>query len=123
MYTILFIEDDIMLLDTYAELCKILGYNYLLSHNGKEALAILDFIHVDLIFSDGKMPEVDGYEVLHHIKTNPSKSRIPFILFTGSDRGRSAQAFQDNVMPDALLIKPGNTAELCATIVRLLPAD
>ena len=38
----------------------------------------------DLIWLDLKMPEMDGFEVLHWIRANPATRSIPVILYTGS---------------------------------------
>ncbi len=38
----------------------------------------------DLIFLDLKMPEVDGFQVLHWIRGDPATRAIPVALYTGS---------------------------------------
>jgi len=38
----------------------------------------------DLILLDLKMPEVDGFEVLHWIRGDPTTHAIPVALYTGS---------------------------------------
>jgi len=38
----------------------------------------------DLILLDLKMPEMDGFQVLHWIRANPATRSIPVALYTGS---------------------------------------
>jgi len=48
--------------------------------NGKEAVAILDANHIDLIITDIKMPEMDGFELLMFV--SKKYSNIPVIVTT-----------------------------------------
>jgi CheY-like chemotaxis protein len=38
----------------------------------------------DLVFLDLKMPEIDGFQVLRWIRSQPAASRIPVVLYTAS---------------------------------------
>ncbi len=50
------------------------------AHNGKEAVAILEREDVDLIITDIKMPEMDGFELLAHLSI--AHGDIPVIVMT-----------------------------------------
>lgn len=50
------------------------------AHNGKEAAAIIDREEVNLIITDIKMPEMDGFELLAHLSTDHAD--IPVIVMT-----------------------------------------
>lgn len=52
--------------------------------NGKRALARLAANPVHLVLSDYNMPEMDGMQLLHGLRTNRSTQRIGFILVTGT---------------------------------------
>jgi CheY-like chemotaxis protein len=39
---------------------------------------------VDVLFLDIKMPQVDGYEVLRRVRTNPNIAQIPVIMYSSS---------------------------------------
>ncbi|MCP5104554.1 MAG: response regulator, partial [bacterium] len=56
------------------------GCNIKLSHNGKEALAILENEKVDLALLDIKMPVMDGVQVLNHLQAK--KMWLPIIILT-----------------------------------------
>lgn len=52
--------------------------------SGKRALARLAANPVHLVLSDYNMPEMDGMQLLHGLRTNRSTQRIGFILVTGT---------------------------------------
>jgi len=80
MQRILVIDDD-----TY--ICKLLS-NYLNKHayhadsvfNGVEALKMIDQTSYDLIISDYRLPDRDGFDILHHVKKKDPG--IPVIIMT-----------------------------------------
>ncbi|TFF97032.1 MAG: response regulator [Promethearchaeota archaeon] len=60
------------------------GYKVITSKSGNEALHILENVNKipDLIISDIKMPEMDGYELFTKILENEDLKNIPFIFLT-----------------------------------------
>ena len=50
--------------------------------SGTQALQILPKFNPDLILLDISMPDIDGYQVITQIKTNPATSEIPVIFLT-----------------------------------------
>ena len=58
--------------------------NYLCS--GEEAVAFFDGTSIpDLILLDVHMPDLDGFEVLKRLKTDPSYRNVPVVFLTGDD--------------------------------------
>jgi len=49
---------------------------------GREALAVLAQERLDAVICDIMMPDVDGYEVLQHIRANPATKTLPVIFLT-----------------------------------------
>ena len=107
MITILYVDDEESLL----ELGKIF-----LERNGQfavdiitsasEALTLIGQKPYDAIISDYQMPEMDGIELLKHVRA--SGKTIPFILFTG--RGREEVVIQAlNEGADFYLQKGGSS--------------
>lgn len=56
------------------------GYNVITARDGVEALDILKQQPFDLVISDINMPNMNGYELCHAMKTNPQFQSIPIIL-------------------------------------------
>jgi CheY-like chemotaxis protein len=79
--------------------------------NGREALKWLKTNTPDLILSDVMMPEMDGYEFLHQLKSDAQLKRIPAVMLT-------ARASEEDLLHglslgvDDYIIKPFNAIEL-----------
>lgn len=83
--TILIVEDEKDLLDSYRELVETASYATFTASDGYQALDLLakNINNIDLVLLDLMMPGVDGLEVLRAIKSNPAKyGDIPVIILT-----------------------------------------
>ncbi|WP_026733191.1 CHASE2 domain-containing protein [Fischerella sp. PCC 9605] len=78
------------------QLLESIGFLCFEATNGKEALDKLVEIHPDLIFTDIKMPLMDGLEMIRAIRSSPLLQNLPIIASSASvfevDRYRSLQA-------------------------------
>jgi signal transduction histidine kinase/DNA-binding response OmpR family regulator/ligand-binding sensor domain-containing protein len=73
----------------------------------------------DLVISDVMMPEMDGYEVVHALKTDPLTCHIPIVLLTArADLDSRLEGWERGA--DEYLSKPFNPEELNARIANLL---
>ena len=62
------------------------GYqNLTTANNGREALECLVAQPFDLVLLDVMMPDMNGYEVLEHVKANASLRDIPIIMISALD--------------------------------------
>ena len=62
------------------------GYaNIATATNGREALELLQAKPIDLVLLDIMMPDMNGYEVLEHLKTDPQLRHIPVIMISAVD--------------------------------------
>ncbi|MEN6611815.1 MAG: PAS domain S-box protein [Methanoregulaceae archaeon] len=85
MITVLYVDDEPLLLDICALYLKKNGDMEVISAPGaREALDLLATRNIDVIVSDYQMPETDGIALLKEVRR--IKGDMPFILFTG--RGR-----------------------------------
>ncbi len=70
------------------------GYEVETAENGKEALErLLSGAEFDLIVTDIEMPEMDGFELIKEVRSNPEYKDIPIIVVTslaGEDIRRKA---------------------------------
>ncbi|MBI5637018.1 MAG: PAS domain S-box protein [Nitrospinae bacterium] len=64
-----------------------MGAEVLAAQNGAEALEIVQEREPALIITDLKMPVMDGFALLHNLKTGAKHSHIPVIIITGSNMG------------------------------------
>ena len=93
------------------------GYQATCVAGGAEALAALEQTPFDLVLSDMVMPEMNGLELLHQMRSR--YPLLPFVLITahGSVDGAVA-AMKDGA--DDYLLKPLNWEELLIVVKRLL---
>jgi CheY-like chemotaxis protein len=57
-------------------------YDFLVAHNGEQAIDLTLKELPDLILLDIMMPDMDGYEVVEHLKESKSASDIPVIMIS-----------------------------------------
>jgi DNA-binding NtrC family response regulator len=88
--TILIIDDEANLRKTLAEILRAKGYAILEAANGVEAIDLLRQATPDLIFSDWKMPEMGGEQILRHLRTDGHLCSIPVIVITAFGSSDSA---------------------------------
>lgn len=83
--TILFVDDEPSILSSIKRSLKSAkvkwNCEYVLS--GREAIELCSSKSVDLIVTDGKMPEMSGSELLEKLRDNPETRDIPTIMLTG----------------------------------------
>ncbi len=87
--TILVVDDELMVRELLVEILSTAGnYNILTADNGKEALDICLSHEVDLVFTDLRMPEMGGMELLAELRRD--KPEIPVVILTGFGRREDA---------------------------------
>jgi signal transduction histidine kinase/DNA-binding response OmpR family regulator len=114
---LLIIEDNIDVTN-YIISCLKQDYSLQTAPNGKKGIdkAIKDI--PDVILSDVMMPEMDGFEVCQHLKSDRRTSHIPIILLT-------AKSTQEDKLAglaqgaDAYLTKPFDKEELLIRLTNL----
>lgn len=82
--SILFVEDDAVVLTTYRNLLQREGYRIESAVDGLEALKALSQATPDLIVLDLMLPKFDGADVLKFIRADPRLKTIPIIIFSNA---------------------------------------
>jgi CheY-like chemotaxis protein len=87
-------KDDLFLFSAACRLAHV-SSRLVLLNGGPQAIRYLDrrnayadreqFPDADIILLDVKMPEVDGFAVLRHLRSNPARAAWPVGLLTSSD--------------------------------------
>lgn len=75
-------EDERNLLKMYDRKFTLEGFRVLQAENGKQALEIVKTEKPSVILLDIIMPELDGFQVLERLESNPETKDIPVILLT-----------------------------------------
>jgi DNA-binding response OmpR family regulator len=82
MKKILVIEDDQILREEIVEILRYNNYEVYFADNGQTGVVFAITYLPDLILCDIMMPEMNGLEVLNHIKSEKSTMTIPFMFVT-----------------------------------------
>ena len=82
MKDVLVVDDEKTFLDTLTEGLKLYSryFNVITAESGKTAIEILKTFIIDVVVTDLKMPDTDGYDLVEYIKKyHPT---IPIIIMT-----------------------------------------
>jgi len=80
---ILVVDDSAETLILLTDILANIGYKVLTASDGHAALRSVKVEVPDLILLDVNMPDMDGYEVCHKLKSDERSSRIPVIFISG----------------------------------------
>jgi CheY-like chemotaxis protein/glycine cleavage system H lipoate-binding protein len=78
---ILCVDDEEVILDSFRKIIVLDGYNVDTVQTGQEALGLIQTHHYDFLFTDLKMPEMDGHDVVKSAKH--LRPDIDVIVITG----------------------------------------
>lgn len=111
MKKILIVDDEPIMLQV---MDRILSghYKIVCSTSGKEALELFDRENPDMVLSDLRMPEMDGYELRCRLR---EKSDVPFIFMTADESDESERRGFDIGAADYIR-KPANASVLLRRI-------
>jgi DNA-binding NtrC family response regulator len=81
-HVVLVVDDEFLVRNVLSEILKDAGFNVLQAENANDAIHLLEQRpRVDLVFSDVKMPGMDGFELARWV--NEHKTDMPVILASG----------------------------------------
>ena len=83
MAKLLIIDDERGIRNTLREILADEGHEVEVAENGKQGLEMAQAKAYDLIFSDIKMPEMDGLEVLKALKEGEEPVETPVVMISG----------------------------------------
>jgi DNA-binding NarL/FixJ family response regulator len=116
---LLVVDDDPGLLLAVSETLRADGYDVKTARRGAEALTIVAQSLPDLIISDIRMPGMDGYQLVKHLRSDPRARLVPIVFLTAKDETADRiQGFRLGV--DAYLTKPFEPQELGAVVTSIL---
>lgn len=116
--SVLFVEDDPLVLKQITSLLSIFFDKVLTTDNGQEAYKLYEDEQPDIILSDIEIPKLNGFEFFYMIRMN--NQNIPIIALSAySDRNMLLQAA--NAQIDAYIIKPIELETLLNTFHKVIP--
>ncbi|MBD3886630.1 response regulator [Phormidium tenue FACHB-886] len=83
--TVLVIDDDASVQDIMQRFLSREGFNVITAMSGQEGLRLAGEQSPDVILLDVRMPNLNGWEVLSRLKSDPELARIPVVMVTIED--------------------------------------
>lgn len=115
MYSILVVDDEPNYLIVLSELLRDEGFEVFTAPGGKEGMALVQEVDLDLVITDMQMPEMDGLQFLDKIKEK--NSHLPVIMITAfSEVEKAVAAMQAGAFN--YLAKPFSNDELLVNITK-----
>jgi CheY-like chemotaxis protein len=108
---ILVADDDRVIQGVLSFFLTQAGFLVKAANNGRQALEMAESDKPDLLVLDGRMPELDGFEVLKRWRQSPGLSKVPVIMLTSeTDDAKKASALGGGAV--AYLTKPFSPDDL-----------
>lgn len=112
---ILIVDDEPFNVDVLEQTLEDYGYETCSANSGKEALEALEQCAPDLVLLDWMMPEMNGIEVLRHMRVQEKYQTLPVILLTARDSAEDKVEALDAGASD-YITKPPDESELMARV-------
>lgn len=114
-YTVLIVDDVPKNLQVVGNILKDQSIRSYAALSGEQALKVLKNTKIDLVLLDISMPDMDGYEVCHHIKQDLKLAHIPIIFLTARSQTEDVVKGFEHGGVD-FITKPFNSSELLQRI-------
>jgi DNA-binding response OmpR family regulator len=81
--TVLIVDDDHSVADTFARLLKLEGFSVATAFNAESGLELAENVRPDAIILDMRMPITNGLQFLRQIRSRPHLAEVPVAIVTG----------------------------------------
>ena len=116
---ILIVEDDKSISDLISLHLKKNNFEYLVVHNGEDALSHLDNFMPDFIILDWMIPGLSGLEVLRRIRNKQEYKNLPILMLTAKNSEQDKIISFESGLDD-YITKPFLPSELIARVKAIL---
>lgn len=118
---VLAVDDSILNLNVIRALLRRTGISLDCALSGQEALKLVSYNYYDVILLDHMMPDMDGIETIHNIRSNPgANDDTPIIVITANDIAGARGMYRREGFADCVR-KPISGEELEAVLEKYLP--
>lgn len=119
MKKIIIIEDETQTRNLFLKSLEFEGFRAYGASDGWEGIQLAQSCGPDLIICDIMMPDIDGYDVLSHLRRTPKTAAIPFIFLTAKVTMADLRHGMD-LGADDYLTKPCTVEQFLAAIATRL---
>ncbi|MFM8320715.1 MAG: two-component system response regulator, partial [Chloroflexota bacterium] len=119
---ILVVEDVPHILELLQVTLAFKGYPVITARNGQEALERIEQEHPAIVITDILMPKLDGFALVHRLRSNPLTNRIPIVFLSATYVTPEDKTFALSLGAVRFLEKPVDTEEFLLTVAEVLTA-
>ena len=113
---ILCVDDDVPTLNLVREAISSVGYNPVALSQSSKVMETIKNIHLDLAIVDLDMPEINGFDLIKLIKSDPKFTNLPIIIYTGKENFEEDLKKIDGLFTDLLDKRSTNIEDLASTV-------
>ena len=117
--TVLMVDDEQKVLEVGKKMLERLGLQVLTTTSALEVVEIFQkqSDHIDCVFIDLTMPQMDGVELFHKLKQ--IKADIPVIISSGYSEDQTMERFK-NIQPEGFIHKPYRLRQLAVQMEMIM---
>lgn len=117
--TVLMVDDEQKVLEVGKNMLEHLGFTVLATTRAKEVVEIFQkqYRHIDCVFIDFTMPQMDGVELFHKLKQ--IKKDIPVVISSGYTEEQTMDRF-DDIQPEGFIHKPYRLRQLAVQMQTIM---
>jgi chemosensory pili system protein ChpA (sensor histidine kinase/response regulator) len=115
-------DDSISVRKFVGRMLEKAGYRVKLASDGLEASEVVAQVGCHLVITDLEMPRMNGYELMAHLRQNPTTRKIPVLVVTS----RAGAKHRDRAMKEGasgFLTKPVQEDQLIETVEKLIGSE
>jgi CheY-like chemotaxis protein len=115
MARILVIDDELDIVRAIVRILSARGHEV---DTGRDAYECIDRVRKDppdVLIVDANLPDIDGVELVRHLKTHPSSANVPVVLMSSA-----YLSLDDGPRADEYVLKPFTREVLIANVERLI---
>ena len=110
------------LIRQYLEMVGFYQAEFIEAENGRQALQLVKDNQADILFTDYKMPEMDGLDLLRRVKGSPKLHELPVVVITSFANQAKIDELSENGAY-AVLQKPLSLSKLHETMKSFLNSE
>ena len=116
--SVLIVDDSATMRNMIKAVTDDMGFESITAQDGEKALKILGEKVVDIIITDINMPNMDGIELIKHLREQKNSKFTPILVIT-TEGGSNVKEAGKKAGASGWIVKPFNPDSLKAAITKL----
>ncbi len=117
---IVYIEDDLEMTYLIKMILERKGYEIISTNDGMEGFEVIEREKPDLVLLDLMMPNIDGWDIYHQLKSNENTNQIPVIVISAKAQPIDKVLGMQIAKVNNYISKPFKPQELLESIESIL---